>query len=300
MVLLALSNFSRITFIEFGGTKNGLLLVRNIEKCLCADINNSKRYKAKWNSKFPKENGVTRLEKLSEKLNPPPSERERNVPLPGDIGNKLDSTNQIFSEYVPLSNKSFILTRLGMSQRWEAIKATLLSTYAVAMIKRKAKPFKVVDFSKLAQQKFIDVNNALQQIDKRQENLMKEHATLMVIRSLKTQYQDPSKQLHWRFVKEVERPKVVHARVASLFDKDNLFAQVTVRIHTEQILAIKDRYNRTITGDARQPKKVIDYVVFERHLTDPYGRWRICGKINPPSSAQKAIARAPNKNIVSA
>jgi len=36
----------------------------------------------------------------------------------------------------------------------------------IAMIKRKAKPFKPVDFSKLAQQKYIDVNNALQKIDK--------------------------------------------------------------------------------------------------------------------------------------
>ena len=30
------------------------------------------------------------------------------------------------------------------------------------MIKRKAKPFKAVDFAKLAQKKYIDVNNALQ------------------------------------------------------------------------------------------------------------------------------------------
>lgn len=33
----------------------------------------------------------------------------------------------------------------------------------IAMIKRKVKPFRVADFSKVAQQKFIDVNNALQQ-----------------------------------------------------------------------------------------------------------------------------------------
>lgn len=31
------------------------------------------------------------------------------------------------------------------------------------MIKRKVKPFHATDFAKVAQQKFIDVNNALQQ-----------------------------------------------------------------------------------------------------------------------------------------
>ena len=34
------------------------------------------------------------------------------------------------------------------------------------MIKRKVKPFKAVDFSKIAQQKFIDVNTALQKNDR--------------------------------------------------------------------------------------------------------------------------------------
>jgi len=52
---------------------------------------------------------------------------------------------------------------------------------------------------------------------------------------LKSQFQDPSKKLHWRFVKEVDRPRIVHARVASVFDNDNLYAQVTVRMHTEQV-----------------------------------------------------------------
>ena len=60
---------------------------------MCADVASGKRHKAKWNSRFPKADGVTRLEKLAEKLNPPPSERERNVPLPADMGTKIDSTS---------------------------------------------------------------------------------------------------------------------------------------------------------------------------------------------------------------
>ncbi len=36
-------------------------------------------------------------------------------------------------------------------------------------------------------------------------------------------------------VEELERPRVVSARVAPLITKDNLFAQVVVRMHTKQV-----------------------------------------------------------------
>jgi len=287
------------TSIFIANKNSTLILTRTLEKCLCADVASGKRHKAKWNSRFPKADGVTRLEKLAEKLNPPPSEREHNVPLPADMGTKIDSTNQIFSSYIPLEKKNSLVSRQGLGQRWESFKAMLMSTYGVAMIKRKVKPFKAVDFSKIAQQKFIDVNTALQKNDRHHEEIMKEHATLMIIRALKSQFQNPGKTLYWKFVQEIDRPRIVHARVASIFEKDNLFAQVTVRLHTEQILAVKDRYNRTLTGDATKGKRVIDYVVFERHLNDPYGRWRICGKLNHPKSNQKALATSSGpQNIV--
>ena len=44
---------------------------------------------------------------------------------------------------------------------------------------------------------------------------------------------------------------------------------------------MKDRYGRLLKGNAKVPKTVIDYVVFERHIVDPYGTWRICGKLFP-------------------
>ena len=34
----------------------------------------------------------------------------------------------------------------------------------------------------------------------------------------------------------VERPRVVHVRVAPVGTKDNLFAQITVKMHTEQVI----------------------------------------------------------------
>ena len=48
-----------------------------------------------------------------------------------------------------------------------------------------------------------------------------------------------------------------------------------------KVVAIKDKYGRHITGSDKEAKQVTDYVVFERHITNRYGTWRVCGKLHP-------------------
>lgn len=48
-----------------------------------------------------------------------------------------------------------------------------------------------------------------------------------------------------------------------------------------QTLAIYDRFGRLMLGDEQQPKDVLEYLVIERHLVNPYSRWRLHGKIVP-------------------
>lgn len=48
-----------------------------------------------------------------------------------------------------------------------------------------------------------------------------------------------------------------------------------------QTLAIYDRFGRLMLGNEEQPKDVLEYLVIERHLVNPYGRWRLHGKIVP-------------------
>lgn len=48
-----------------------------------------------------------------------------------------------------------------------------------------------------------------------------------------------------------------------------------------QILAIYDRFGRLIHGSEILAKDVLEYVVFEKHIANEYGRWRIHGKIIP-------------------
>lgn len=48
-----------------------------------------------------------------------------------------------------------------------------------------------------------------------------------------------------------------------------------------QTLAIYDRFGRLMLGSEEQPKDVLEYLIIERHLMNPYGRWRLHGKIVP-------------------
>ncbi|NXM31349.1 RM45 protein, partial [Oxyruncus cristatus] len=89
------------------------------------------------------------------------------------------------------------------------------------------------------------------------------------------------KTIRWRFVESLEPPRVVHVRCDSLINRGNLYGQVTVRMHSRQILAIYDRFGRLMYGGEQLPKDVLEYVVFERYLVNPYGSWRMHGKIIP-------------------
>ena len=44
-----------------------------------------------------------------------------------------------------------------------------------------------------------------------------------------------NKKFKWEFVEEVERPRIVSALIAPFNTKDNLFAQVVVRMKSKQV-----------------------------------------------------------------
>uniref|UniRef100_A0A5K3ELT2 Large ribosomal subunit protein mL45 n=1 Tax=Mesocestoides corti TaxID=53468 RepID=A0A5K3ELT2_MESCO len=99
--------------------------------------------------------------------------------------------------------------------------------------------------------------------------------------------------LRWSFEGSIEPPRVVSCRTQETMGKGNIFAQVTVRFHTRQILAIYDRFGRLLYGHPSSSVDVLEYVVFENYITDEYSRWRIHGKVVPPWA--RGFAAAPQK-----
>ncbi|KAF5404741.1 Mitochondrial ribosomal protein L45 [Paragonimus heterotremus] len=103
--------------------------------------------------------------------------------------------------------------------------------------------------------------------------------------------------LRWQFIASIEPPRVVRIRTQEMLTKDNLFAQVTVRFHTQQVLAIFDRFGRLLFGNPTIPVDVLEYVVLEKHITDEYGRWRVHAKIQSPSNPTPPRSYIPTRRL---
>ncbi|XP_028399405.1 39S ribosomal protein L45, mitochondrial-like [Dendronephthya gigantea] len=190
----------------------------------------------------------------------------------------VDSPGGMLSTYAPITKKSSIFTIEGWKQRWKSFKDGIISTYSIGIIKRSVKPFKVREFAKEAENTFIDVNTCLANGDK---TGLQEKTSLTAYYGFVKEFFDAKKKFHWHFVSSVERPRIVHAAVSSLEVKENLFAQVVVRLNIDQISAVEDRNGRIITGDKNKPREILEFVVLERHLANEHGSWKICGKLYP-------------------
>lgn len=44
-----------------------------------------------------------------------------------------------------------------------------------------------------------------------------------------------NKTMRWNFIQSLEPSRVVHARCTDMLSKENVYAQLTVRIHTRQV-----------------------------------------------------------------
>jgi large subunit ribosomal protein L45 len=89
------------------------------------------------------------------------------------------------------------------------------------------------------------------------------------------------KTIRWKYVRAIDPPRAVHVRVQQIMEKSNYYAQITVRFHSQQMLAIYDRFGRLMYGSEAVLKDVLEYCVFEQHLNYQYGSWRLHGKIIP-------------------
>ncbi|XP_023798305.1 39S ribosomal protein L45, mitochondrial, partial [Cyanistes caeruleus] len=136
--------------------------------------------------------------------------------------------------------------------------------------------FSTKTFPEKAQEIFIEAHNSLANFNKQKlHSLVTERCYPDMVRG------NRYRTIRWRFLESLEPPRVVHVRCEGVMNRGNLYGQVTVRMHSRQILAIYDRFGRLMYGGEEIPKDVLEYVVFERYLVNPYGTWRMHGKIVP-------------------
>uniref|UniRef100_A0A8C6TY13 Large ribosomal subunit protein mL45 n=1 Tax=Neogobius melanostomus TaxID=47308 RepID=A0A8C6TY13_9GOBI len=183
-------------------------------------------------------------------------------------------TAGVFDAYIPPEGDARLstLSKGGIKQRTEQIRQSAASQLAIRKIKEHDPEFSTKTFAEKAQEIFIEAHNVLA---KKTAFLVTERCYPEMTRG------NRYKTIRWKFLESLEPPRVVHARCPDMVSKGNLYGQVTVRMHSKQTLAIYDRFGRLMLGDEDQPKDVLEYLIIERHLVNPYGSWRLHGKIVP-------------------
>eukprot|EP00099_Drosophila_melanogaster_P023328 NP_651072.1 mitochondrial ribosomal protein L45 [Drosophila melanogaster] len=190
----------------------------------------------------------------------------------------ISCTGGIFEAYVPPEGdgKKSIISTSGAKQKLEFLEKKSKSLMAVRKIRSYDENFSSDDFGAEAQDIYIQAHTHMAAKDKYKiREFVSERCYPEMMHNVK------DKTIRWKFLQSLEPPRVVHARVTEVITKENQFAQVTVRFHSQQMLAIYDRFGRLMHGSEIITKDVLEYVVFEKHISNEYGKWRLHDKIIP-------------------
>ncbi|KAJ6632872.1 putative 39S ribosomal protein L45, mitochondrial [Pseudolycoriella hygida] len=213
----------------------------------------------------------------------------------------IASTGGTFEPYVPPEGdgKRSAITTVGAKQKFDFIQKKSKSMMAIRKIRNYEEDFDHSKFAEVAQDIYVKSHEALCTKDKyRLRELVTERVYPEMMHNIH------GKTIHWKFIKSLEPPRVVHARCTEIVTSENVFAQVTVRFHTQQLLAIYDRFGRLMHGSETLVKDVLEYIVFEKQIVNEYGVWRLHEKIIPdwmppkePSSLTYRIVDEPEKPV---
>ncbi|CAB3233111.1 unnamed protein product [Arctia plantaginis] len=196
----------------------------------------------------------------------------------------ISATGGVFEAYVPPEGdgKASIVSTTRAKQTVQLLEKKSKSMMAIRKIKSFEEDFDRSIFVQRAQEMYIKAHECLANNDKRGLRLYVTEKAYPEFR-----HNSSMKTIRWKFIESLEPPTIVHARCTDVVSKENIFGQITVRFHTRQQLAVYDRFGRLIHGSEILAKDVLEYIVFEKHLSNLYGTWRIHDKIIPDWTAPK-------------
>lgn len=187
----------------------------------------------------------------------------------------ISGSSTLVEEFVPPENQGQAITE-EVKKKWNNIGSFGKDKMAVRKIRSFESEFNLKVFKDEALETYIKAHECLAQNDL--ENLtdyVTEHARVAMLLN------QSQRTIRWKYLQSLEEPKIVQVRCFKLDESNNMFAQITVRFHSQQSLAVYDRFGRLIYGSEVLAKDVLEYVVFEKHLSNEYGVWRVHAKIIP-------------------
>ncbi|KAL3205125.1 hypothetical protein MRX96_040881 [Rhipicephalus microplus] len=164
----------------------------------------------------------------------------------------LHTVGGVFEPYLPPEGdgKVSVLTKAGAVQRMRRLEMRGKSYMNLRKIRAYEDEFDLVEFADVAQDLYVEAHKALANRDEEKlQDLVTEHCYPIIMENIER------KTLRWQFI--------------------------TMRFHSQQTLAVYDRFGRLMHGSEAIIKDVLEYVVFEKHISNVYGTWRLHSKIIP-------------------
>ncbi|KAG2226093.1 hypothetical protein INT45_011710 [Circinella minor] len=197
----------------------------------------------------------------------------------------------VFANYVP-PEKAPSMSDFGRWRltKWRNLKNNVQNLLSVGLIKYKSQYEKWDSrkFVEVAEETYKDMNDAFSRGDRQ---VLEEVCLDAMYSTLKNQIKNRgNSRWEWKYHGEVEQPKIVCVRcvgTTGLSKHGFSVAQATLRMNTKQSMAVYDKKNRLIGGDPNKIHNVLEYVVFQKTISDPEDIWRVYGKIAAPEKLQQ-------------
>ncbi|RKP10614.1 Tim44-like domain-containing protein [Thamnocephalis sphaerospora] len=185
----------------------------------------------------------------------------------------------MIDDFVPLprSKRPSLLSKVGFRsavKHWKNLAAT---TFAIGTIRFQVKGWRPKPFAQEAQRVYEEMNDAFARGDR---EALREVCTEGMFSRVKNEIKNRVGTFRWACHGNVEPPRIVSARFGRL-GENMMLAQVTVRMHTKQSMAVYNKKNQLIAGNPDQPQNILEYVVMQRVIGPGESeQWQIYGKVH--------------------
>ncbi|KAI8346402.1 hypothetical protein B0O80DRAFT_430883 [Mortierella sp. GBAus27b] len=112
---------------------------------------------------------------------------------------------------------------------------------------------------------------------------LEEMCTPSMYQKLKGELKDRVGRYEWKYHGAIEKPQIMSIRQGQI--GGFVLVQIIVRLHTNQSMGVYDKKNKLVAGDLKKVVPVLEYIVFQRYITDPSDNWKILGKAAPEASS---------------
>ncbi|PRW59403.1 39S ribosomal mitochondrial [Chlorella sorokiniana] len=189
-------------------------------------------------------------------------------------------------------------TVAGWKEAWRRFMSTVKTFFTLAKCQKLIPGFKRQSFKAESLELYKEICGLLAAGNK---TTLRQLVTPAVFSDMKRQLKQREDggwaHVQWDLVKEpsVDDLLTVHGRLIMIDPKDDTsgFAQITMRIPSQQRFAAYDRQGKLVAGNPEQAIDVEDFWVFEHALKkSPANRWRLAGRLSilPSAVEQKQAA----------